>query len=97
MLNLKEIVKGFFCTPSAPKIELVDILRNHKNAILIAEMEDRLNNIADRQIALQTAVLEALARRPHVDAEFLNSRIVVLEMQVKDLSAKLLELSPELS
>jgi phage shock protein A len=76
--------------------KLLDELRMTRSSMEI-QTEDKLHSLSDQYVAIQTSVLEALARRPDVDAEFLHKRIVLLEMQVKDLSAKLLELSPQLS
>jgi hypothetical protein len=58
---------------------------------------DRLDEVTNNYFSCQTAVLDALAKRSDVDVEFLHKRVVVVEMLVKELSAKLLKLSPELS
>lgn len=94
----KKVVKKKSATvkPVVIKFDMLDVL-HQKVCCMEAQIEDKLHSLSDQYVAIQHTVLEALAKRPDVDAEFLHKRIVVLEMQVQELSAKLLELSPELS
>ena len=67
----------------------------HRVGMLEVMLDDKLETMSNNYVALQSVVLEALSKRSDLDSHFVNERMVVMEAQIRDMRAKLLELSPE--
>lgn len=68
----------------------------HRVGMLEVMLDDKLETMSNNYVALQSVVLEALSKRSDLDSHFVNERMVAMEAQIRDMRAKLLELSPEL-